>query len=45
MSEPSEVVGSRSWPREMEAMSRFQQSQVVELPASPIDGGSRNEKK
>lgn len=30
---PSEVSGSRSWPREMEAMSRFQQQEVVELPA------------
>ncbi|ERF75276.1 hypothetical protein EPUS_00068 [Endocarpon pusillum Z07020] len=29
---PMEVAGSRSWPREMEAMSRFQQREVVELP-------------
>ena len=37
--EPSEVSGSGNWPREMEGTSRFQQREVVELPASPIDAG------
>jgi LPXTG-motif cell wall-anchored protein len=35
-----EVPGSRSWPREMEAESRFQQREVVELPAEPVEGYS-----
>jgi hypothetical protein len=43
--EPSEVSGSRSWPREMEGMSRFQQREVVELPASPANEAARVEKK
>jgi hypothetical protein len=36
----SEVPGSRSWPREMEAETRFQQREVVELPAEPVEGYS-----
>jgi hypothetical protein len=43
--EPSEVSGSKSWPREMEGMSRFQQREVVELPASPTNEAAGVEKK
>ena len=35
----NEVSGSRSWPREMEGESRYQQSEIVELPAGPMDEG------
>jgi hypothetical protein len=36
----SEVPGSRSWPRELEAELRIPQREVVELPAEPVEGYS-----